>query len=117
MVVHDLNVVRVFALPAEANPILIVHSDAVLAGAVAPQWLKPVAGRQLQVAQLLRAIQLRELAERHPLDLRRQAVISAALPQTLSFPTGKADNHRLKISDCDIVSMPARLPQKLSSNW
>ena len=52
MVIHNFNVVRVFALPAEANPILIVDPDAVLPGTVAFEGFQAVAGRQLQVAQL-----------------------------------------------------------------
>ena len=95
MAIDNFRVVCVLALPTEAEPVLVVDPNAVLSCPVAFEGLQAVARRQLQVAQLPRTVQLRELAERHPLELRRQAVIPAALPQSLGLPAGKARNHRL----------------------
>jgi hypothetical protein len=93
MVIHYLNVVRIFAPPPKANSILVVDPDAVLPGAVAFQPLQAVARRHLQIAPLARTIQLRQLAKRHALNLRRQTVVPTPLPQTFGFPTGETGNH------------------------
>ena len=93
MAIYNLNVVRIFALPPKTNPILVVDPDAVLPGAVGLQPLQPVSRRHLEIAQLARTIQLRQLAKRHALNLRREAVVSAPLPQSFGLPAGETDNH------------------------
>jgi hypothetical protein len=50
MVVRDLYLVCPIGLPHKADAVLIVNSDAVLTGAVSLQCLKPVAGREAQIA-------------------------------------------------------------------
>jgi hypothetical protein len=80
-----------------------------LPGAVAPEGFQAIAGRQPQIAQLARAVQLRELPQGHALDLRRQAVVALALPQALGFATGEADNQRRNASPRDMVSSCLRL--------
>jgi len=104
MIIHNFNVMRVLALPAEANAPLVVDADAVLSGAVALQGFQVIAGRQPQVAQLARTVKLRELAERHALDLRRQTVVAPPLPQPLGLPAGETGNHRVKLSLRDNMS-------------
>jgi len=42
MIVDDFHVVRVAILPAEANPLLVVYSNALLAGAMAGEFLQPI---------------------------------------------------------------------------
>jgi len=44
MIINNLNIVRIALKPPEANSPLIIDPDAVLAGAIAPQHLKTVAG-------------------------------------------------------------------------
>jgi hypothetical protein len=66
-------------VPAEANPPLVINTDAVLSLTVAFQCFQSVAWRQLQVAQLARAVQLRELPQGNALNLRRQSVVALAL--------------------------------------
>src|ERR1017187_6608940 len=83
MIIHDFNVVRVFAVPAEANAPLVVDADAVLSRAIAFQGFQAVAGRQGQITQFAGAIKLRELPQGHALNLRRQAVVTPPLPQPL----------------------------------
>jgi len=80
MIIHNLDVKRIFALPAEAEPPLVIDAEAVLAGAVSFQGFQPVAGRQHQVAQFPRAVQLRQLPKGNALNLRRQSVVAPALP-------------------------------------
>jgi hypothetical protein len=51
MVVHNFYVQRILTMPAEANPPLIVHADAVLAFAAALQGFEPVSRRHGYVSQ------------------------------------------------------------------
>src|SRR6266571_1596741 len=109
VVVHNFNVVGAAFVPAEANPPLIIDADAVLPGTVPLEGFQAVARRQPQVAQLPRAMQLRELPQSDALNLRRQAVTALALPQTLCLPTGEAGNHRFNLSLRDNMSSGAVL--------
>lgn len=45
MVIHDFNIIGIAVFPSKTNTPLPIDADAVLAGAVAVQRLKPVAGQ------------------------------------------------------------------------
>jgi hypothetical protein len=62
VVIRDLDFVRPVNLPDEADAILIVDSDAVLADAVALQRFQPVTRRDAQVAQVDGCFNLVQLA-------------------------------------------------------
>src|SRR5579872_7468108 len=79
MVVHDFHLLRIATAPDEANPPLIIDSDAVLAGSVASQGFQPVAWRCKQIAQCPRPVQVFELAPGGVLNVRRQ--LAGALTQ------------------------------------
>ena len=66
MVVHHLDLLRVTALPEEADPVLVVDPDAVLPTPVSTESLEVVAWERSQVVEPLRRVQLRELALRDP---------------------------------------------------
>ena len=51
VIIDDFHVVRIPALPAEANTILVVDADAVLPAAVAFQRFKTVAGQHGKVLE------------------------------------------------------------------
>jgi len=68
MIVHDFHVEGVSLPPFEADTPAVVDADAVLAGALAPQRLQPVAGRHGQVFQARRGMELEQLAAGRPLD-------------------------------------------------
>ena len=51
MVVYDFHIVGVAVPPNEADAILIIDTDAVLALALAMQSLQPVSGRNIQIIQ------------------------------------------------------------------
>jgi hypothetical protein len=65
VVVCDFDVVGIALLPPEANPILIVNANTVLASSSAPENFQSVARRNRQFAKLAHAIQLRQLARNH----------------------------------------------------
>jgi len=60
VIVNDLNIGRTRIGPSETDPKLIVDPDAVLSFPVASQSLKSVAGRNPQVLQNMRLVQLIE---------------------------------------------------------
>jgi hypothetical protein len=70
VVVHDLDVFGVGTRPAKADPKLIVHANAPLAGAITLQLLQPVRGRRAQILDAPRELDLLELAQRRALDTR-----------------------------------------------
>ena len=108
MVVHNLDFVRVFALPAEAEPPLVIEADAVLALPSAFQSFQPVARRHAQIGQKPGDVQLRELPQGDPFDGGRQPVGAGAVPQSLGFLAGKADDHGGRLSAGDIGVKPGR---------
>jgi hypothetical protein len=68
MVVGNLDVEGVSILPAEADAVLVVDSDAVLPFSVALQGFELVAGNRGQIAQRGCAVQMEQLADRDLLD-------------------------------------------------
>jgi hypothetical protein len=76
MIVGDLDVVSAVVLPHEADAPPVVDPDAVLPRAAASEQLEAVPGRDPQVRERRRGIQLHELAEPHTLQVRREAVVT-----------------------------------------
>lgn len=58
MVVHDLDFIGVTVPPDEANAKSVIDSDAMLAFAVAFQGFQSVTGKNRQILQLVRRIEL-----------------------------------------------------------
>jgi hypothetical protein len=61
VIVDDLDVVRGTLQPAEAESVLVIDPDAVLAVPVAPQSLEPIAGRDGEQGECADCIELGEL--------------------------------------------------------
>jgi len=64
MIVHDLNVVGVVALPAKTDAPLIVYPNAVLACTIATQKFEPVTRRYAQIVECRCCIQYQEFSQR-----------------------------------------------------
>src|SRR3546814_5121700 len=62
VVVHDFYVFGVRAIPAKADPELVVDPDAVLALAIAPQGFQTIARRHPQIIQATGPVELFQLA-------------------------------------------------------
>ncbi len=71
MIIYNLHIERTAPLPAEANAPLIVNSNTVLSLTGTPQLLKPVARWRKQIAQILRIVQIEQLAPCCFLDFMR----------------------------------------------
>src|SRR6185436_10586547 len=65
MIIHDFNIVRLVLGPDEADPVLVVDPDAVLALAVAGESLQAITGRGPEIIKALGGIELVELAKGH----------------------------------------------------
>ena len=68
MIIHDLDFIRIASAPYEAEPPLIVDSDAVLAGAVALERLQAISGRNAKILQPLGRLKVEQLAPGNALD-------------------------------------------------
>jgi hypothetical protein len=97
VIIHDFYVKRILALPAEANPPLVINPDAVLAFAVTFQRFQVVAVGHAQVVQSPGLMQQQKLSPGRPLNLRRQAPGRLVVEQPLSFPAGKAAYHLARV--------------------
>lgn len=93
MVVRDLDLVSVALSPLEADAILIVDANAVLALPVAFQPFQTVAGRQQQVSQRSRRVQHLQFLQRCLVDTRRDAAAAFFLPQPLGFSIPECLDH------------------------
>lgn len=80
MVVHDLHFKGVPLAPLEADPPLVVDSDAVLAGPVPFQRLQAIAGWHPQIEEALGVVQHPQLPSCRFLNLQGQ------LPHRLAMP-------------------------------
>jgi len=58
MIVHDFNVPCVLALPAEPNPPLVIHADAMQAAELAGEGLETIRRRRSQVVQTCGRVEL-----------------------------------------------------------
>jgi hypothetical protein len=65
VVICDFNLVCSILLPNEADPVLIVDSDAVLAGPVSLQRLQPIAWRNAKIREIVRGLDLIQLSKCH----------------------------------------------------
>jgi hypothetical protein len=92
VIIRNLDLVGVSTFPDEANPVLVIDPDTVLAGAVSLQGLKPIAWEHSQVGQLPRGCQLFQLSLRHPRDALKPPCVSA-VEQIPGFLATKGFDH------------------------
>lgn len=112
MIVHDLDVFGAFNRPAEANSILVIYPDAMLAFAFALQDFQAIAGRRAQKIQSLRRIKLRQFPDGTVCDAGKPSAFSS-FEQGLRIPAGEALDHgnenitnNVKRQDCARAQKP-----------
>jgi hypothetical protein len=93
VVVTDLDVMGVSIPPAEADPPLVVDSNAVLARTVPDQALQPVAGRHTEFLEPLGGIQQQQLAVSSPLNIRRQLAGALSFKNLPGLGISEGSNH------------------------
>jgi len=96
VIIDNLDVVGIYSIPPETDSVLVVHSHAVLAGAVAPENLEMVSWNPLEVSQVPSGIQGREAPAGRPFNcliLSRELV----LKKLLRFGVPKRYDHRFSL--------------------
>ena len=93
MVVDDFHVVGVALPPHEADTIVIIDPDAVLALALAGQRLQPVSGRHAEFIQRHGGMQQEELLERPHSQIAGNPAASPRLPKRLRIRIPEARYH------------------------
>jgi hypothetical protein len=66
MIIHNFDIVYIAGFPSEANPTLIVDTNAVLPFSVAFQCFKLIAGRLSEILKGSGAMQIKQLPPRLP---------------------------------------------------
>jgi hypothetical protein len=94
MVVDDFHVVGVAIPPHEADAILIIDSDAVLALALAVQSLQPVSGRHTQIIQRHGGMQQEELLQCLHFQIGGNPSASPRFPKLLRIRIPEACYHQ-----------------------
>ena len=93
MIVGDFHVLGVGARPAEAEAPLVVEADGVLAAAIAPQGLQPVARGHARKGQLDRGVEQLQFDQPARPERRWQAAGATGQPPLLSLAIGKTPDH------------------------
>lgn len=93
MIIDDFNVVSVPSAPYEAQPILIVDANAVLAFPVPRQRFQTVSRWPKQIRKTLDGIKHRNLLQRRSTNVRRDAPALAGFPQHLRIGVREAPDH------------------------
>jgi len=94
MIVNDLNFVRIAILPPEADAPLVVHTNTVLAGAIAPELLQSIPRRHAEIVELLGRIHRHKFSQHRALKIRRIASDPLSSEQPLGVTIGEGVNHR-----------------------
>jgi hypothetical protein len=96
VVVHHFDLLRVAVLPHEADPILIVDPDTVLASPVAGKGLEVITRERTQVVESLGRMQLRQLALSDPGNAP-EATRRVTLEQCLGVSVPERPDHLLTV--------------------
>jgi len=93
VIVDDFNVVRVAVGPPEAHAPLVVDPNAVLAEAVAVQFLQAIPWRKPQFVEANGSVDLHELPQHDTPQIHRKMTDGFAAPQALGVSVRKTSDH------------------------
>jgi hypothetical protein len=93
VIVGDLNVAGVIVAPNEADAILVVDANAVLAFTISAERLKPIPGRDLQVSDSRGSIEHLEFLQRRFPETSRDAPGAFLVPQPLGVSIAETLDH------------------------
>lgn len=96
MIIDDLDLVGIGILPAETDPPLVIHPDAMLPRPIALELLEPIAGRDAEVLERLRGVEGNQLPEHDSAELGGIAPDRLALEQTRRVPIAEGLDHTLE---------------------
>jgi len=92
VVVDDLDILCAGSGPTETQPILVVHSNAVVAGSITLEFLEAIAGGDSEILQPAGDLQLTKFASSHRLDGSKPSDASA-LRQGFCGRAPEGDDH------------------------
>jgi hypothetical protein len=101
MVVHNFDVIGSSCRPTEAQPELVVHSDAVLPSTVAFERFQRISRRNTEVIQAERDLQLTKLASRNRFNVY-ELLNSLAFRESLRSGAFECPDHQCIITRCVI---------------
>lgn len=93
MIVDNLHVVGISAVPAKTGSPLVVDANAVLSRSVIRQLLETVAGRRAQVVERRGRVELDKLTQRNPVNGLRQLPDGLPVEETLGILVPEATEH------------------------
>ena len=93
MIINDLDLEGVAIFPSKTDAPLVINANAVLAGAIALEFLQPVARRDAKVLELLRSVNQAELPQHEAEELGGKAADALTLEQPLRVAVGEAGDH------------------------
>tara|TARA_R110000822_G_C15324207_1_gene494014 strand:+ start:1396 stop:1713 length:318 start_codon:yes stop_codon:yes gene_type:complete len=93
MVINNFDVFRTSLGPTEANPELLVDSNAVLTLTVTIQWLQHISGRYFKIIQLACSLELPNFPQGNSLEIDEAPDTTAAC-QLLGILTLERYDHR-----------------------
>jgi hypothetical protein len=101
MVVYDLDVFSTCVRPPKTHPKLVVHTDAVLADAIAFKRLQPIAGRYPQIIQSSRDLQLAQFSASNGCD-RGESLDPLPISKGSRVSAFEGPDHELIVTFCMI---------------
>jgi len=93
VVIDDLNVMGVVFDPAEADPPLVVDTDAVLAETIRGKLLQMIRRRHSEVSETSRGIEHQQFTKGNAVKIRRHSPDSFASEQSLGVGVAEAPDH------------------------
>jgi hypothetical protein len=93
VIVRDLDIVRITIDEPEANTPLVVDRNRVLPTSITLQSVKPVSGKDPQVIDARRQVDVLELPNRPPHDVRRESPRPPRLVDRASVPVRERLDH------------------------
>jgi hypothetical protein len=97
VIVNDLHLLWPSIRPHEADPPLVVDSDAVLPGAIALESFQPVSRWETKIVELFRRPHLAQFPQRRRIDPRIDRRHTLTTPQPLGRLVAERSDHRTSI--------------------
>src|SRR5260370_32692899 len=98
MIIYDLYLFCVAALPEETNPPLIIDGDAVLPFTISLESLQPIRWRQAQILESGGGINRIELHEGSLLNITRKLACELPTENSFGIPAAKRPDHGLIVN-------------------
>lgn len=98
VIVDEFDILSTSIVPGEADPPLIIDSNAVLPRPVVFQRLQPIAGRHTQRVEKAGGVDLRQLSEDGLLDTGINRWQLVAIPEPLSRLVGEGPDHATSVA-------------------